>query len=82
MDAYARIAAVFDQSETAQEFLRDDGEGGLASGVSRMVDEIEALRAIVTDAIPFIGYTAHVPDIKARAEAAVNYPDRVNSDEL
>jgi hypothetical protein len=38
-------------------------------------DEIERLRAVITEAIPFIGYQAHVPDILARAEKAVAYEE-------
>ena len=40
--------------------------------VGALTDEIEELRAIITDAIPFIGYQAHVPDILERAEKAVD----------
>jgi hypothetical protein len=33
--------------------------------------EIERLRSILREAIPFIGYQAHVPDIVKRAEDAI-----------
>jgi len=42
---YMRIVEAFDKNETAGSFLREDGEGGFASGVYRMADEIDALRA-------------------------------------
>ncbi len=43
---YLRIVAIFDKNETAASFLREDGEGGFASGVSRMVKEIDSLREL------------------------------------
>lgn len=43
-NGYTRIVEVFEQNETAAQFLRDDGEGGFASGVERMAKEIERLR--------------------------------------
>ncbi len=47
---YARIVAIFDTDETAGSFLREDGEGGFASGVYRMAREIERLRAALMEA--------------------------------
>jgi hypothetical protein len=44
---YARIVTVFDTDETAGSFLREDGEGGFASGVYRMAREIERLREAI-----------------------------------
>ena len=41
--------------------------------IQNLSAEVERLRAIITDAIPFIGYEAYVPDIKERAEKAVAY---------
>lgn len=41
---YDRIVEIFDKDETAGSFLREDGEGGFASGVYRMAREIERLR--------------------------------------
>ena len=41
---YGRIVEIFDTDETAGSFLREDGEGGFASGVYRMAREIERLR--------------------------------------
>lgn len=45
MDGYTRIIDAFDKDKTAGEFLREDGEGGFASGVQRMAREIDRLRA-------------------------------------
>ena len=42
--AYRRIIEIFDKDETAGSFLREDGEGGFASGVHRMAREIDRLR--------------------------------------
>ncbi len=42
---YQRVIEVFDKNATAASFLREDGEGGLASGVHRMAAEIGRLRA-------------------------------------
>lgn len=47
---YARIIAIFDTDETAGSFLREDGEGGFASGVYRMAREIERLMELLTHA--------------------------------
>lgn len=44
-DPYMRIVMVFDTNETAGRFLREDGEGGFAAGVSRMADSIDKLTA-------------------------------------
>lgn len=41
---YLRIVEAFDKDKTAQQFLRDDGEGGFAAGVYRMAREIDRLR--------------------------------------
>jgi hypothetical protein len=46
--------------------------------VASQEKEIERLRAVITEAIPFIGYQAHVPDILARAEKAVAYGESSN----
>lgn len=41
---FRRVMDAFDKDETAIQFLREDGEGGFASGVYRMAREIERLR--------------------------------------
>lgn len=41
---YDRIVEMFDKDATAGHFLREDGEGGFASGVYRMAREIDRLR--------------------------------------
>lgn len=41
---WLRIVNAFDRDETASQFLREDGEGGFASGIYRMAREIERLR--------------------------------------
>lgn len=41
---YLDLVVVFDRDKTAIQFLREDGEGGLASGVYRMAREIDRLR--------------------------------------
>lgn len=41
---YLRVVEAFDKNEVAGSFLREDGEGGLSSGVLRMADEITRLR--------------------------------------
>src|SRR5690606_34820630 len=38
------IVSAFDRDATASQFLRDDGEGGFASGIYRMAREIDRLR--------------------------------------
>lgn len=43
-DEWMGIVEAFDKDETAIQFLREDGEGGIASGVYRMAREIERLR--------------------------------------
>lgn len=43
--SHNRVIDAFDKDETAVSFLRDDGEGGFASGVYRMAREIERLSA-------------------------------------
>jgi len=44
---YDKIVKIFDEDETAGSFLREDGEGGFASGVYRMAREIERLRGMI-----------------------------------
>lgn len=46
---YERVVEVFDKNETAGSFLREDGEGGFASGVARMAAEIDRLRERVAE---------------------------------
>ena len=43
---YMRVVEVFDKDPVAGSFLREDGEGGFASGVYRMAREIERLRGM------------------------------------
>lgn len=45
---YFRVVKAFDEDETANSFLSEDGEGGFAAGVYRMADEIRRLRALLT----------------------------------
>ncbi len=40
-----KVVTLFDADATAGSFLREDGEGGFASGISRMAREIDRLRA-------------------------------------
>jgi hypothetical protein len=42
-----RVIEVFDSKATANQFLREDGEGGFAAGVYRMAKEIERLNVIL-----------------------------------
>lgn len=49
-DPYLRIVETFDARPSAGKFLREDGEGGIASGVERMANEIERLEALVHSA--------------------------------
>lgn len=42
-DPYLRVVQAFDRDTTAIQFLRDDGEGGVAAGVYRMAREIDRL---------------------------------------
>jgi hypothetical protein len=44
-EIYFGIVKAFDRDKTAIQFLREDGEGGFASGVYRMAREIDRLRA-------------------------------------
>lgn len=44
-----RIIEAFDKDETAQQFLRDDGDGGFPAGIYRMAREIDRLRAPTGD---------------------------------
>ena len=46
-DAYMaeRVREIFDTDTVAGQFLREDGDGGLASGIYRMAREIERLRS-------------------------------------
>ena len=46
---YMRVVEVFDKDPVAGSFLREDGEGGFASGVYRMAREIERLRSTILD---------------------------------
>lgn len=41
---YMDLLVAFDSDPTAMQFLREDGEGGIASGVYRMAREIDRLR--------------------------------------
>lgn len=43
-ELYFDLITVFDRDPTAIQFLRQDGEGGLSSGVYRMAREIDRLR--------------------------------------
>lgn len=43
-DMFGSIVSAFDRDATANQFLRDDGEGGFASGIYRMAREIDRLR--------------------------------------
>lgn len=45
-------------------------------------DEVERLKGIITESIPFIGYEAHVPDIVKKAEDAVDYGASLPSAEV
>ena len=44
-----RIAAFFDENDTAGAFLAEDGDGGYVAAVARMTRELERLRAAVSD---------------------------------
>ena len=39
-----RLAAFFDENDTAASFLSEDGDGGYVAAVARMTREIERLR--------------------------------------
>lgn len=41
---YMNFVRAFDGNQTASQFLRDDGDGGFAAGISRMAAEIDRLR--------------------------------------
>ena len=47
---YQNIVKAFDEDEVANSFLSEDGEGGFASGVSRMSAEISQLRQDLKEA--------------------------------
>lgn len=74
---YMRIVEVFDRNETAGAFLREDGEGGFAAGVSRMADEIDRLRAALSAAPSPVGERDALIErlVKALAQA-IDYVDR------
>lgn len=44
-DRYLALLNAFDKDDTAAQFVREDGQGGFASGVYRMAREIDRLRA-------------------------------------
>lgn len=44
-----------------------------ADRIDDLEAQVDTLKTIITDAIPFIGYSAHVPDLVERAEKAVDY---------
>lgn len=50
----------------------------LADVAEKLKAENAELRRIIMDAIPFIGYSAHVPDLIERAEKAVDYAKEQN----
>ena len=52
--SYLRIVEAFDKDQTAGQFLREDGEGGFASGIYRMAREIDRLRVKCGEPSAFI----------------------------
>ncbi len=67
---YARIVEAFDKDETAGSFLREDGEGGFASGVYRMAREIKRLRADAGILLAILDFSQEATDETLEAEDA------------
>lgn len=65
---YVRVMEAFDRNETAGSFLREDGDGGFSSGVIRMAEEIDRLRAQV-DELDFLRHEGGPQSVAAMEEA-------------
>lgn len=73
---YYRVLEAFDRDPTAIEYLSEDGEGGLPSGVYQMARDIERLRALVKQAFcdgHRAGFEACQLDLDQTAEAKWDY---------